>query len=141
MCFIYKRHFFTLWKVWFTTCCLPCAHLPHCASSSLQRMTNKGLESCLLPHSSLLALIWIWNVKQNEKNNSILFFLFIGSIQLNQEWEAWMGSVSMLDGSLVINYLLFSYCLLCLGVYPREGLNMHGQFSFHTRILRTLYKA
>lgn len=97
----------------FTTHCSLAS--PVCSSSLRSQQDDQawGLELALLNHSSLLVLVicWIQNVEQNENNNSVLFSSFTGSVQLNQEWEAWMGSVSMLDVSLLINELLALFLL------------------------------
>ena len=55
-------------------------------------------------------------MEQNKKNNFILFPLFTGSVQLNQEREAWMGSVSMLDISFLMMWLSFAVFLYALEV-------------------------
>lgn len=103
------------------------------------------LGSHLLNPSSLLALVIVWmqNVERNEENNSILFSLFSGSVQLNQEWEAGMGRVSMLDVSLLINeWSACSFLLppVCLRGDAGAGLNVHAHFSFGTSVSATLYK-
>lgn len=84
-------------------------------------MADGGGFAPILLGKNYLVICWIQNVEQNGKNNLISFSLFTGSVQLNQEWEAWMGSVSVLDFSLLImNYSLFSYCLYALEVILKE---------------------
>lgn len=52
-----------------------------------------------------------------------------------------MGGVSMLDVSLLVNELLALFLLSSFMSWdPREGLNMHAQFSFYTSVLLALFK-
>lgn len=79
-------------------------------------------------------------MKQNKKTNLILFPLFTGSVQLNQEWEAWMGSVSMLDISFLIMWF-FSYCLsLSLEVILESYVYITSSY-FMSVVLSVLYES
>lgn len=88
-------------------CPVSLAHLCLPRFCSTNRMTCEGPGSRWLTQSSLSAFVicWITNVEQDKESNSILFSLLPGSVQLNQEWEARMGSVSMLHVSLLVNGL------------------------------------
>lgn len=88
-------------------CPVSLAHLCLPRSCSTNRMTCEGPGSRWLTQSSPSAFVvcWVTSVEQDEESNPILFSLLPGAVQLNQEWEARMGSVSMLHARLLVNGL------------------------------------
>lgn len=94
------------WEKCFTEHCLPHTQLHPLVflPSAAPQGGQQGLGNCLL------TLTWdfrLWSFTeskmQNRMKDNSISSLFTGSVQLNQEWEAWMGSVSMLCVSTLMN--------------------------------------